>query len=99
EKEGRVERYDYAKEHEFRLLQLEPERVVAESEDGGRDLRQTPPLPRPSAEEGDTAYTLLAALLEPSDAPRAGTLSGDYVVRLGSDETGVDCSVSLDTTT
>jgi len=105
ERQGRVERYDLAREHEFRLLNLEPQRVFASGPDGGlldggtyqRDMRDGGT--RPSAEEGDVAYTLLMSLIEPNDAPRAGTLSGTYVVRLGSDESGIDCAVTLDATT
>ncbi len=101
ESQGRLERYDYAREHEFRLLELDTpdeRRVYAQGTDGTeRDLRDAGS--RPSAQEGDVSYTLLTYLLEPSEPSRAGTLSGQYVVRLGSDDFGIDCGVTVDATT
>ncbi|XXF81065.1 RHS repeat-associated core domain-containing protein [Myxococcaceae bacterium GXIMD 01537] len=95
---AQLERYDRALEHEFRVLQLGPTQVTANSGSagsaGGRDLKQEV---EPAAQEDDVSYELLSALLAPTEPGRAGTLSGEYIVRLGSDEYGIECPFVLNT--
>ncbi|RKH31916.1 RHS repeat domain-containing protein, partial [Corallococcus sicarius] len=90
------EQYDLAREHEFRILDLKPQKVLATGDGVARDLTQET---EPAAKERDLAYEFLGQLLEPDDAGRAGTLSGDYRVRLGSDAFGMDCPLTLNPTT
>jgi RHS repeat-associated protein len=87
-----VDQYDVKREHEFRVLDLEPRKLVATQDEATRDLRQTPPI----AQARDLSYQFLAGLLAPDEPGRAGTLSGDYRVRLGTDEFGIDCPFTLD---
>ncbi|NOJ76943.1 RHS repeat-associated core domain-containing protein [Myxococcus xanthus] len=89
----RVLRYDRDREHEFRVLDLTNPRVVAQNSVGQRDVGSGEST---EAALDDLAYRFLAALLEPDDPGRAGTLTGDYVVRFGSDQYGVECDVSFD---
>ncbi|MFP2929566.1 RHS repeat domain-containing protein [Pyxidicoccus sp. 3LG] len=87
-----VDQYDLAREHEFRILDLVPRVLRATQDEATRDLRQT----TPAAEAKDLSYQFLAGLLAPNDPGRAGTLSGDYRVRLGTDEFGIDCPFTID---
>ncbi|NBD08507.1 RHS repeat-associated core domain-containing protein [Corallococcus silvisoli] len=87
------EQYDMAREHEFRILGLKPTSVEAKGDGSSRDLSQ---VAEPAAAERDLAYDFLAHLMEPEDPGRAGTLSGDYRVRLGSDAFGIDCPLKVD---
>ncbi|MCY1022376.1 RHS repeat-associated core domain-containing protein [Pyxidicoccus sp. MSG2] len=87
-----VDQYDVKREHEFRILDLEPRRLIATQDEATRDLRQTDPI----AQARDLSYQFLAGLLAPQEPGRAGTLSGDYRVRLGTDEFGIDCPFTLD---
>ncbi|SDF03020.1 RHS repeat-associated core domain-containing protein [Myxococcus virescens] len=89
----RVLRYDRDREHEFRVLDLTNPRVVAQNSVGQRDVGSEEST---EAALDDLAYRFLAALLEPDEPGRAGTLTGDYVVRFGSDQYGVECDVSFD---
>ncbi|HYH95020.1 RHS repeat-associated core domain-containing protein [Hyalangium sp.] len=99
EPQGRMERYDRAREHEFRVLKVEgPGEVTAITDRG-----EARPLPRPgeppssaAASPEDVAYQFLLHLMEPEDPGRAGTLSGKYVLRLGSDSFGIECPIELD---
>ncbi|NVI98770.1 hypothetical protein HV824_11645 [Myxococcus sp. AM009] len=88
----RVLRYDRDREHEFRVLDLTNPQVVAQ---GGASQRPVMG-DSPEANVDDLSYRFLATLLEPDAPGRAGTLSGDYVVRFGSDQYGVECDISLD---
>ncbi len=90
-----VEQYDLAREHEFRILKLEPQKVTARGDGSSRDMREQS---EPGAKERDLSYEFLASLLAP-EAGRAGTLSGDYRVRLGSDQFGIDCPLKIDEVT
>ena len=89
----RVLRYDRDREHEFRILDLSNPRVEAQNSVGQRDAGSGESA---EADVDDLAYQFLAALLEPEEPGRAGTLSGDYVVRFGSDQYGVECDVTFD---
>lgn len=89
----RVLRYDRDREHEFRVLDLSNPRVEAQNSVGDRDVGSGESA---EADVDDLAYQFLATLLEPDEPGRAGTLSGDYVVRFGSDQYGVECDVSFD---
>ncbi|MDC0712256.1 Ig-like domain-containing protein [Stigmatella sp. ncwal1] len=97
----KVERYDRAREHEFRVLEVGSAQVSAQTDRG-----ETRPLPKPgepsssaAANPGDVAYKFLLHLLEPTDDGRAGTLSGDYALRLGGDSFGIECPIALDVAT
>ncbi|MHA7632465.1 RHS repeat-associated core domain-containing protein [Corallococcus sp. M7] len=89
------DQYDVAREHEFRILDLKPTKLEATGDGTTRDLMDPPPGTEPAAAERDLAYDFLAQLLAPSDPGRAGTLSGDYRVRLGSDAFGIDCPLKV----
>ncbi|HYH99709.1 RHS repeat-associated core domain-containing protein [Hyalangium sp.] len=98
EPEGKMERYDRAREHEFRVLEMGSAQVTARTDRG-----QERPLPRPgeppssaAASPEDVAYQFLLHLLEPEDDGRAGTLSGQYALRLGTDSFGIECPIELD---
>ncbi|MCP3060238.1 DUF6531 domain-containing protein [Myxococcus sp. K38C18041901] len=97
-----LERYDRAREHEFRVLELGAATIVAEggehvqldggSADGGRVLAGT----RPEATDDDVAYQFLLNGLQTPDVPgRAGTVSGEYRLRLGTDDFGIECPVAF----
>ncbi|MBN1205865.1 MAG: hypothetical protein JXB05_13185 [Myxococcaceae bacterium] len=88
----RVLRYDRAREHEFRVLELKDSKVMAHGSTASRQLEGEDA----AADLDDLAYELLATLIEPDTEGRAGTLSGDYVVRFGSDDFGVECDVEID---
>jgi len=88
-----VSRFDRALEHEFRVVQVTPQQVLAFNDATPRRL--DPPAGTPAASEFDGAYQLLLQLIEPNDPGRAGTLPGTYGVRLGSDLFGIDCKVKL----
>ncbi|WP_223634919.1 RHS repeat-associated core domain-containing protein [Corallococcus sp. EGB] len=90
------DQYDVAREHEFRILDLKPTRLDATGDGSTRDLMDLPKEDEPAAAERDLAYDFLAQLLAPTDPGRAGTLSGDYRVRLGSDAFGIDCPLKVD---
>ena len=105
------ERYDRAREHEFRVVELSDTQVVANGggADGGVDggassgrvlLGQSDggvvTGASASADLNDESYQFLASLLEPDDPKRATTPIGQYAVRLGTDEYGIDCKVTLD---
>ncbi|MBJ6764140.1 hypothetical protein JGU66_25480 [Myxococcaceae bacterium JPH2] len=95
--EGAVsEQYDFAREHEFRVLALDSPKVSATGSAGTRPL-ETGTNSAPASSPQDLSYDFLASLLAPDDPGRAGTLSGDYRVRLGSDQFGIDCPLTLDT--
>jgi large repetitive protein len=87
-----TDQYDVAREHEFRIIDLTPMKVEATGDGSTRDLTKED---RPEARERDLAYDFLAHLLEPEEPGRAGTLSGDYRVRLGSDAFGIDCPLKV----
>ncbi|RJS18828.1 hypothetical protein DRW03_24520 [Corallococcus sp. H22C18031201] len=89
------DQYDYAREHEFRVLALDSPKVTATGSAGSRPL-ETGPNALPESSPQDLSYEFLASLLAPEDPGRAGTLSGDYRVRLGSDQFGIDCPLTLD---
>ncbi|RKH96059.1 RHS repeat-associated core domain-containing protein [Corallococcus sp. AB038B] len=89
------DQYDVAREHEFRILDLKPTKLEATGDGTTRDLMDPPTGTEPAAEERDLAYDFLAQLLAPADPGRAGTLSGDYRVRLGSDAFGIDCPLKV----
>jgi RHS repeat-associated protein len=102
-----LERYDRAREHEFRVIELAPGSDAgvaaiaiegsAEAPDGGAVTAERPLTgSSPSAEITDEEYQLLLSLLEPDDPGRAGTLSGEYSVRLGTDQYGLECQVNID---
>ncbi|MCY1003404.1 DUF6531 domain-containing protein [Myxococcus sp. MISCRS1] len=99
-----LERYDRAREHEFRVLELGKVTVSARpgdsagadggSPDAGRVLTG---VPRPSASEDDLAYQFLIDGLQEPDVPgRAGTVSGEYRLRLGTDDFGIECPVVIE---
>ncbi|WNG16934.1 RHS repeat-associated core domain-containing protein [Cystobacter fuscus] len=87
-----VARFDLSREHEFRILDLEPQRVTAHGDGKPRDLNTDD---QPAAKERDLSYEFLATLLEPGVPGRAGTLSGQYRVRLGGDDYGIDCPLEV----
>jgi RHS repeat-associated protein len=93
----RVPRYDRAREHEFRVIDLGTPRIEARA-DGElpRDLGSTK---EPAAREEDLSYRFLTTLLEPEEAGRANTGLTEYVLRLGGDEFGMECSLDIDATT
>lgn len=98
EPEGRIERYDRAREHEFRVREMGSAQVTAHTDRG-----QDRPLPNPgdpssspAASPEDVAYQFLIHLLEPEDPGRAGTMSGQYALRLGTDSFGIECPIELD---
>ncbi|MBM7116846.1 RHS repeat-associated core domain-containing protein [Archangium primigenium] len=94
---ARVERYDRAREHEFRVLE------VGSAEVSARTDRETRPLwdggtsgTPPAASLEDVSYAFLLHLLAPGDPGRAETLSGEYALRLGSDAFGIECPIEVD---
>jgi len=92
-----VQRFDRAFEHEFRVVQVNRQEVLALTDTGTGTRRLDDPAgPAPEALDTDGAFRLLLQVLEPSDPGRAGTLPGNYGVRLGSDLFGIDCKVKLD---
>ncbi|WP_426745922.1 RHS repeat-associated core domain-containing protein [Myxococcus faecalis] len=97
-----LERYDLAREHEFRVLQMGGSAVITANTgvdlaDAGTPGRVLTNEDRPSASEDDLAYDfLLEQFQEPDQPGRAGTLSGEYTLRLGSDDFGIDCPVKVD---
>ncbi len=94
-----IPRFDRAREHEFRVVEVERKEILAEQAKADpRKLDQPPSGEEPSAQRSDIAYQFLLNLLEPDTAGRAGTLSGDYQVRLGSDSYGLECKVTIDST-
>ncbi|KFE70050.1 polymorphic toxin-type HINT domain-containing protein [Hyalangium minutum] len=97
EPEGRIERYDRALEHEFRVMEVGSSRVTARTERG-----EERPLPQPgqppssaAASPEDVAYQFLLNLLEPEDPGRTGPPSSQYVLRLGTDSFGIECPIEL----
>ncbi len=102
------ERFDRSREHEFRVIDIGGDQsggnlptVLAHQgqlPDGGIDwdagTRDLTDAGTPAADEYDTSYQLLGTLLEPPEgnAPKPGT----YAVRLGTDEFGIDCKVTVD---
>lgn len=98
EPEGRIERYDRAREREFQVKELSSAQVTARTERG--EERPLPPsggtASSPSASPEDVAYQFLIHLLEPEPG-RAGTMSGQYALRLGTDSFGIECPIELDT--
>ncbi len=106
------ERYDRAREHEFRVVELSDTQVVANASgadggvDGGEASSGRVLLGKAdggvvtgasaSAAIDDETYQFLASLLEPDAPKRATTPIGQYSVRLGTDEYGIDCKVTLD---
>ncbi|RKH13284.1 hypothetical protein D7X74_22150 [Corallococcus sp. CA047B] len=95
-----MERYDRAREHEFRVLALGTGQVTASTGDtlpdggtAGRVLDGS----TPGATEDDLAYDfLLSQVTEPDAAQRADVPVGDYTLRLGTDDYGIECPVHLD---
>lgn len=92
-----VERYDRAREHEFRVREVGSAQVTAQTDRGERPVSDggTAGSP-PTASPEDVGYAFLLHLLEPEDPGRAGTLSGKYALRLGSDSFGIDCPIEVD---
>jgi|GEM_PF-3156762 len=99
-----LERYDRAREHEFRVLELGKVTVTAQTGDqggadaGGADAgRVLTGLPRPEATDDDVAYQFLIDSLQEPDVPgRAGTVSGEYRLRLGTDDFGIECPIVIE---
>ncbi|MBI5548736.1 MAG: hypothetical protein HY901_33050, partial [Deltaproteobacteria bacterium] len=103
EQEGAMlERFDRSREHEYRVLEVADAGFWAVGSDPSApdDAKPRRVLEgaTASAEEGDTAYEYLMSLLTPDTSGRAGTLSGEYVVRMGGDRLGVECSITIDAT-
>ena len=93
----KVERYDLAREHEFRVREVGSAQVTAKTDRGERSLSDGGTAGgSPAASPEDVAYQFLLHLLEPTDKGRAGTLSGEYALRLGSDSFGIDCPIEVD---
>ncbi|MBN8466758.1 Ig-like domain-containing protein [Corallococcus exiguus] len=86
----KVLRYDPALEHEFRVVELTNPEVVAQGSLDSRVLDGE----KPEADADDLAYQFFAGLMQPG-AGRATTPTGDYVVRFGSDDYGVECEVDV----
>lgn len=86
----KVLRYDPAREHEFRVVELTDPEVVAQGSLDSRVLDGE----KAEADADDLAYQFFAGLMQP-EAGRAATPTGDYVVRFGSDEYGVECEVDV----
>ncbi|RKI37803.1 hypothetical protein D7Y27_24905 [Corallococcus sp. AB004] len=86
----KVLRYDPALEHEFRVMELTNPEVVAQGSLDSRGLDGE----KPEADADDLAYQFFAGLMQPG-AGRATTPTGDYVVRFGSDDYGVECEVDV----
>ncbi|HEX8705547.1 MAG TPA: carboxypeptidase regulatory-like domain-containing protein, partial [Myxococcaceae bacterium] len=98
EPQGRMERYDRAREHEFSVLEVSQAQVTARTDDGReRPLPTSGQSPSaPAASPEDVAYQFLLHLLAPQDPGRTGTLSGKYALRLGTDSFGIECPIELD---
>ncbi|QSQ26563.1 hypothetical protein JY651_17225 [Pyxidicoccus parkwayensis] len=103
-----LERYDRAREHEFRVLAMGDTTITAHSGvngaglDGGAVLDAGTVLAGPdaTATDDDVAYTFLMNDLQEPKAPgRAGTLDGEYRLRLGTDDFGIECPVEFNSTT
>jgi RHS repeat-associated protein len=95
---GVYERYDRRREHEFQVVDISGPvgagpTVQADDLDGGRVLSASP---APSAEIDDSQYLLLTTLIQAESPSRAGTLSGEFAIRLGTDQYGFDCQVKID---
>ncbi|RKH35831.1 hypothetical protein D7Y13_17030 [Corallococcus praedator] len=95
-----MERYDRAREHEFRVLALGTGQVMASTgdtlSDGGTAWRVLDGS-TPGATDDDLAYDfLLSQVTEPDAAQRADVPVGDYTLRLGTDDYGIECPVHLD---
>ncbi|RYZ43808.1 MAG: hypothetical protein EOO71_01945, partial [Myxococcaceae bacterium] len=96
-----MERYDRAREHEFRVLGLDAGGQVRASTgdllpDGGTDWRVLDGS-TPGATEDDLAYDfLLSQVTEPDAAQRSDVPVGDYTLRLGTDDYGIECPVHID---
>ncbi|WP_415829494.1 RHS repeat-associated core domain-containing protein [Corallococcus exiguus] len=86
----KVLRYDPAREHEFRVMELTQPEVVAQGSLDSRVLDGE----SAEADSDDLAYQFFAGLMQPAPG-RANTPTGDYVVRFGSDEFGVECEVNV----
>jgi RHS repeat-associated protein len=96
----KVERFDRAREHEFRVLEVGSAQVTAKTHKDDRPVSGGGAADGPpAASPVDLSYEFLLSLLEPADPGRAGTLSGEYALRLGNDNFGLDCPVELDITT
>ena len=98
EPEGRLDRYDRAREHEFRVRETGAIQVTAITAGGQRPMSGggaagSPP----AASTDDLSYQFLLSLIEPEDPGRAGTIPGEYVLRLGTDSFGIECPIVLDT--
>ncbi|NTX62301.1 hypothetical protein HUA74_16725 [Myxococcus sp. CA051A] len=98
-----LERYDRAREHEFRVLELGAATVIAEGGEhvrpdggvGGVDAGRVLTGTRPEATDDDVAYQFLLNGLQEPEAGRADTLSGQYRLRLGTDDFGIECPVEF----
>ncbi|MBE4753628.1 hypothetical protein G4177_36330 [Corallococcus sp. ZKHCc1 1396] len=86
----RVLRYDSAREHEFQVVELTDPKVTAQGSLDSRVLEGE----KAEADSDDLAYQFLAEMLQPEPG-RATTPIGDYVVRFGSDQYGVECELEV----
>jgi hypothetical protein len=91
-----LQRFDRAREHEFRVMDVGTDaRVTVQQSDGStREVDSTL-----EYQEGDLQYSFLVNMISPNDPGRAGTLSGTYGVRLGTEDYGVDCAVTINSMT
>ncbi|ATB38886.1 hypothetical protein CYFUS_004323 [Cystobacter fuscus] len=90
---NKLERFDLAREHAFRVIEVADSQIIVLGRDQGEDSDLTSQ-PSPSATQNDTAYDFLLHLLEPDGELRGGVMPGEYVVRLGGDGFGIDCPFS-----
>ncbi|NRD50691.1 DUF6531 domain-containing protein, partial [Corallococcus exiguus] len=90
----RLLRYDPSREHEFRVVEINAPTVVAQGSTATRDLDGG----TAEADPDDMGYQFLAGMLQPGPG-RATTPTGDYVVRFGSDQYGVECELTIQNNT
>ncbi len=92
----KVGSFDVTREHRFRVLSLENPKVEAGNANSSRELEQEDTTARALNE--DTWIGLVLALIDPGAAEltdRGLDTPGDFEVRLGGDETGMECSVTV----
>ena len=95
-----------AREHEFRVIGIDNAVFGARNEnvkddkpmpDGSMVSRYMPPTdPAVGAHEGDIAYRYFLSLMQPDDQGRGTPGAGEYVMRFGTDEAGIECTLVQD---
>jgi hypothetical protein len=93
----KVPSFDTLREHTFRVVAVNNATVSAGNGAGTRELEQDDQ--EATARDTDTNYSLLLSLLEPPASQSEGrdfNKVGDYEVRFGGDEQGIDCTMTVD---